>query len=236
MLINNSRLRVNLAMLKLAARTLGDIKDDVVFLGGCTTALFITDLGAPDVRPTLDVDCIVNLVSLGDYYRLEERLVKQGLKKSINDDVICRWHYGDLVLDIMPTNEKILGFGNSWYKDAIKHSVIHHLNEDLSIKVVSAPYFLATKFEAFRARGKNDYLSSHDFEDIMMVIDGRAELFDEINNADYELQQYLTKIFIKMLDSQQFHLAIPGHFNYGALTDDRIQIVLDRIEKIAALV
>ena len=63
MIKNNHRANINLAMLEKAAEKLGDIVDEVVFLGGCTTCLFITDVAAPDVRPTLDVDCIVNAIS-----------------------------------------------------------------------------------------------------------------------------------------------------------------------------
>lgn len=41
----------------LVATKLGDMRNDVVFLSGCTPGLFITDPEFPDVRYTLDVDC-----------------------------------------------------------------------------------------------------------------------------------------------------------------------------------
>lgn len=43
----------------------------------------------------------------------------------------------------------------------------------------AAPYFCATKLEAFGGRGKNDYLASHDLEDLITVVDGRPELLED---------------------------------------------------------
>src|SRR5579862_7397230 len=139
----------NLRMLEFVATKLGEIRDDVVFLGGCTTGLFITDPEFPDVRYTLDVDCIVDVISLNQYHQLEKKLTKQGFKRSLTESVICRWFYDDVILDVMPTDEKILGFSNRWYKNAIEYAVNYNLLYDLQIKIITAPYFLATKLEAF---------------------------------------------------------------------------------------
>jgi len=40
----------NLAMLEIVARKLGELNDEVVYLGGCSTALFINDPLSLDVR------------------------------------------------------------------------------------------------------------------------------------------------------------------------------------------
>jgi hypothetical protein len=102
----------NLAMLEFIARKLGKLKDEFVFLGGCTIALLITDTAAPDVRYTIDVDCIVDVLSLTQYHKLERELQRQGFKRSLLEEVICRWHCEDVILDVVPTDEKILGFSN----------------------------------------------------------------------------------------------------------------------------
>lgn len=234
-MMKNKGLRAssNLAMLEFVARKLGKLNDDVVFLGGCATTLFITDPLSLDVRPTLDVDCIIDVISLGKYHQFGEKLKEQGFKQLIDDDVICRWHYNDIILDVMPTNEKILGFSNHWYKEAIKHATTHQIAEDLSIKSVTAPYFLATKIEAFKTRGNNDFLGSHDFEDIITVINGRAEITAEIASVSSQLKICLKEIFTQIFGSEQFHAALPGHLNDGPVTQQRVQIVLKRIKKIA---
>ena len=220
------------AMIKCVARQLGDLREEFVFLGGCSAALFITDPASPDVRSTIDVDCIVDVLSLSAYYQIEEKLTQRGFQKSPNDNVICRWHYDDLILDVMPTEEKILGFSNRWYKEAIANFTIHQLDEDIVIRSVTAPYFLGTKLEAFKARGRSDFIDSHDFEDIIAVIDGRIELIEEVKSTSSTLRTYLSDIFSKMLLNDDFHTALPGHLNYGTVTRDRAQIVLQRIKAI----
>lgn len=233
MLGNNNVKLANLKMLEFVATKLGDIRNDVVFLGGCTTGLFISDPLVPDVRYTLDVDCIVDVISRNQYYQLEKKLNKQGFKKSITEDVICRWFYDDVILDVMPTDETILGFGNRWYKQAIASSNLYLLAESLEIRVVTAPYFLATKFEAFKTRGKMDFYASHDFEDIVSVLDGRLEIVDEIKNCDSILQEYLINSLREIMLSPSFKGAIPGHFaQYGSIANDRIELLEQKLTSI----
>ena len=232
MLDNNVKL-ANLRMLEFVATKLGDIRNDVVFLGGCTTGLFLSDPLVPDVRYTLDVDCIVDVISRNQYYQLEKKLNKQGFKKSITEDVICRWFYDDVILDVMPTDETILGFGNRWYKQAIELSNLYSLTENLEIRVVTAPYFLATKFEAFKTRGKMDFYASHDFEDIVSVLDGRIEIVDEIKKSDATLQEYLINALREIMISPSFKGAIPGHFaQYGSIANDRIELLEQKLTSI----
>ena len=220
-------------MLEIVARTLGTLNDKVVYLGGCTTALFINDPLSLDVRPTLDVDCIIDVISLGQYYEFEEQLKEKGFYRSINDDVICRWHFDEIILDVMPTDETILGWGNFWYKEAIQHSVDHKIAEDLIIKSVTAPYFLATKIEAFKSRGNNDFLGSHDFEDIITVIAGCVEIANEVHNASDNLKFHLKSAFGDLLNNDQFVQSLPGHVSDGPVTSQRVQTVIERIKQIS---
>jgi len=223
----------NLAMLEFVARKLEDLKDEFVFVGGCTTTLFITE-PIPDVRQTDDVDCIVDVISRRKYYQLEKKLREKGFE---NGDITCRWHYEDIQLDIMPTNKEILSFSNDWYKPAMENSISHQIADDLSIRVITAPYFLATKLEAFKGRGKNDFLGSHDIEDIVTVIDGRAELLEEIRMSNEKLKKYLAEKISILLEKDDFRFSLAGHLNYyRSTTDSRVQIVLDRLEKIVQII
>lgn len=234
--MNSRKLRAksNLEMLEIVAKRLGALNEEVVFLGGCATALLISDPLSLDVRPTLDVDCIIDVISLGQYHKFENELIKRGFKKSMEDDVICRWHYEEIILDVMPTDEKILGFGNPWYKESLVNAVAHQISSDLIVKSIMAPYFIATKIEAFRTRGNNDLLGSHDFEDIITVIAGRAEIADEMILTSDKLILHLKQFFEELLKDDQFEHILPGHLNDGslALTMQRVQIVKSRIKKI----
>src|SRR5580693_2299199 len=158
----------NLDLLIEAARLLKPLLGELVFVGGSTTALLVTDKAAAQVRPTYDVDAIAEISSYAAYADFSERLRQCGFTEDASEGVpICRWRQKKTILDVMPLDEKILGFSNRWYKPALDSAVVHKLEPDLPIRVVTAVYFCATKLEAFAGRGKHDYQSSHDLEDLM---------------------------------------------------------------------
>lgn len=71
----------NLESLAEAARLLQPVIGELVFVGGCVTALLITDKAAADVRPTLDVDAIAEITSYADYTEFSEKLASLDLPK-----------------------------------------------------------------------------------------------------------------------------------------------------------
>src|SRR3954452_6064608 len=101
---------MSIALLELAGAALDDLLDEVVFVGGATVELWITDPAAPAPRPTKDVDVIVEVASRARFHQFEERLRRHGFREDTESGVICRWHQGELVLDVMPTDASILGF------------------------------------------------------------------------------------------------------------------------------
>ncbi len=225
----------NLAKLVTVAERLGPLLHKVVFAGGCATGLLVTDEAVPDVRATVDVDMIIDVISRADYHRIEKKLRELGFSQPIDDDtqIICRWEIDDIKVDIMPTDESILGFSNRWYSDAIKTAQEIQLGDKLRVKLLTAPYFLATKLEAFRGRGKGDYLASHDMEDIITIIDGRPELIDEIRASSHVLRKYLATEFTKEMGSDDFREAIPGHLLPDESSQARLSIIIQRLEQIA---
>ncbi|MCG2741074.1 MAG: hypothetical protein L6300_12695 [Syntrophaceae bacterium] len=71
---------INIRMIIHVAKHLGDLRDKVVFVGGCATGMFITDPAMPEVRATQDVDVIVEVTSRMEYHRLEAELRSKGFK------------------------------------------------------------------------------------------------------------------------------------------------------------
>jgi hypothetical protein len=218
--------------LQRAAQRLDELNEKLVYLGGCATALFINDPNLLDVRPTMDVDCIVNVISLSEYYEFGSQLKRKGFKEFTDNDVICRWHCDGIILDVMPTEEKILGFTNSWFKEALEHAVKHEIADNLLINSLTAPYFLATKMEAFKTRGNKDLLGSSDYEDLITVIAGRTTIPQEVAEASPELKKSLRKDFEYLLRNDQFEPTLPGHINEGPVTMERVQVVKNRIREI----
>ncbi|KAF0231767.1 MAG: hypothetical protein FD177_2707 [Desulfovibrionaceae bacterium] len=222
----------NIDNLLAAARLLGDLTSEVVFVGGAATALLLTDSAAPDVRPTLDVDVIVEVASRSSYHRFQERLRERGFSEALDEEVICRWKHGEIILDVMPTDESILGFSNPWYLPAISHSQDLAI-EDVHLRVISAPYFLGTKVAAFFGRGKGDYMASHDLEDIVIVLDGRPEIVQEVLEAPEDLRRYLGSTFAAWLALDDFLDGLPGLLLPDPGSQARVPVILDRMRRIS---
>ena len=223
----------NAQMLAAAVEKLVPLLDRIVFVGGCATGLLITDPGASPVRPTLDVDAIIDLASYAQFADLENRLQDLGFQPSHAEGApICRWTHQDLVLDLMPTDSSILGFSNRWYHTALQNSETARIGTH-KIRLITAPYFLATKLEALHGRGQHDYRLSRDLEDIVTVIDGRPEIVNEVQETEDRLRQYLSDELSTLLADRNFMEALPGHLLPDAASQQRLRIVLHRIEQIA---
>lgn len=224
----------NLELLTGVAQLLRPILSDLVFVGGCTAALLITDRAAAEVRPTYDVDSIAKITSYAEYEKFSERLRRLGFLADESEGApICRWAHGEFRLDVMPIDEKILGFSNRWYKPAMENAQTVRLTKNLSIRVITAPLFLGTKLEAFKGRGKNDLFASHDLEDIIAVIDGRPSLLDEVLHAPEELRVYLAAEIQNLLGRQDFMDALPGYLLPDSASQARLGILLKTLKTIA---
>jgi len=223
----------SLDMIAAVARQLGALREEVVFLGGATLDFQVTDavVKAMGLRATIDIDIVVEVSSRADYYRLRDRLIAARFSEDTLDGVMCRWiGDGGFKVDVMPSEPTVLGFANRWYRPAIERAVRHEI-EGLGIRVISAPYFLATKIEAFRSRGRSDYVASVDLEDFVTVVDGRSTIAEEVAAAAGDLRDYLVGEISNLVlhDAGLFLDALPGHLR-GDI--GREQLLLDRLERI----
>jgi len=165
----------NRERLKVVAKSLGDLCDQVVFLGGATVDLYTTSPAAPSPRPTLDVDCIVEVTSVMQLHELEEKLRSRGFENDQSKGApICRWICQEIKVDVMPTRAEVLGFTNEWYEEGFRHSQRLSLDDEAEVKILELPYFLATKVAALYNRGMTDLRTSADFEDMVYILRNRA--------------------------------------------------------------
>ena len=227
----------NRRLLLSAARLLKPLLDELVFVGGCATGLLITDHAAASVRQTFDVDAIAEIVSYSAYVEFGDRLRQAGFAEDASEGApVCRWKCGSVLLDIMPLDQTILGFSNRWYREAMNAAEALTLEPALRIRHITAPYFLATKLEAFNGRGGRDFFSSHDLEDLLSVIDGRPEPSEEVRATRADLRDYLALAFTGFLRDNRFIDALPGHMlpdAANAASQSRIPVLLKRIDELA---
>ena len=200
----------NRALFEAVIRLLRPVLDDLVFVGGCTTGLFLTDPAARGIRRTTDVDAIVDVTSYAKYASLAERLRALGLAEDTTPGApLCRWRRADMIVDVMPTDVSVLGFSNRWYPAAIITAQMRRIAGH-NVRIVTPPLFIATKLEAFHGRGANDVFASHDLEDIVTLVDGRPEIVQEVRGADPAVRAYLAVEIRALLDNADFLEALPG--------------------------
>lgn len=223
----------NLPILTLIAQTLGALCESLVFVGGCATGLLLSTPRAQAIRVTQDVDVVVHAVSAADFHAMEKAVESRGFKHDLSPEApICRWVFKGVALDLMPSQPGILGFHNRWYPLAIETATQLKLPNGMLIRLITAPVFVATKFEAFHGRGGNDYLASHDLEDIITVIDGRPELTQEIDQVETELGDYLAAEINGLLEDHNFLMALPGHLPGDAASQARLPELIRRLRAI----
>lgn len=228
----------NIEMLEVVAKALGeDLCQEVAFVGGCTTALMLTDeFSLEEVRYTDDVDLVVHLTGYAQWQQLVEQLKQKGFKQSQQDEVICRLRLGELKVDFMPADAEtadLLGCNNRWFKDGLASAQWHELPSGRRIRLFSPPYFLGSKLEAYAGRGAQNPLGSQDLEDILNVVNGREELLNEVATADPELRSYLSQTLTELLGNNDF-----GYLVQDAARgeSEREQIIWQRLRHITQVI
>ncbi|HJW17093.1 MAG TPA: hypothetical protein VJ499_08230 [Flavisolibacter sp.] len=216
----------NRVRIKTVARTLQQLNENVVFVGGATVSLYV-DEGSGEARPTDDVDVIVELANYGGYAELEHRLRSVGFVNDVSSGVICRYTIKGVIVDIMPTDPKVIGFSNTWYPEGYAKAIDYEI-DDLTIKIFSLPYFIASKIEAFKGRGMKDYRFSSDFEDIVYVMGNCNDFFVYLQKSEKEVKKYLKKEYGDMLADADFEEGLAGHLDPHS--------VMDQLPRIKALI
>jgi predicted nucleotidyltransferase len=226
-----SLISVQKLMLTEVAIALGDeLLKDVVFVGGCSTGLLVTDeFTKEQIRYTDDVDLIVDVVGYPAWIVLQEQLGRHGFTIDMGEEVICRMLLGELKVDFMPIDSGVLGFTNRWYKDAVTYAQDFVLNEQITIKLISPEYFVATKLEAYLGRGKGDALASHDIEDLLNIFDGRQAINAEVKSSSTELQHYISTQLSALLEDENFEYAIQSLTNGDAAREN---LIFERIQSL----
>ena len=223
----------NLEMLQIVANGLGDLREEIVFVGGAVAELYADDPASSDIRPTQDVDCTIELSSYGEQTKLDEELRAKGFANDTSPGApICRWIFQDIKVDVIPTHEDILGFNNQWYPGGAGNKIPKTLPDGTEIFVFSPEYYLAAKFEAHNDRGGNDLRQSHDFEDIIYILDNCTSILEDIRNADEDVKKYLKDECNSLLGNNGLSEGIESALPYGS-DSVRVEMILTLITDIS---
>jgi hypothetical protein len=227
----------NRALLTEMAQALKPLLNRLVFVGGCAVDLLVDDNAADNIRITGDVDVIAEITSISEYYLLIEELRSLGFSEVIPTESspapICRLSYRNMLLDVMPTDDSVLGFSNIWYLPAVKNSTQVELEKELTIRVITPAYFIATKLVAFRGRGEGDYYC-HDMEDIITIFNGKSTIVSDIECSDSDVRRFISDEFSKLIKDINFKFTcIAGHLSRE--DKRRVDLVYERIRSVAVI-
>ena len=224
---------INIKVIEKVANALGDLNEDVIYVGGAIVSFYITDMGADQPRPTKDIDISVQISTYSEMDRLREQLATKGIFPASDQNVIYRYQFEDILIDFIPFEETLLGPTNSWLKPGFPFAYKVQAGEK-RIKILPVSYFLATKFEAFKSRGKNDPFMSHDFEDIIYVLDNNIEVVEIIKSADENLIQFMKEMADFILNHRSKNDVISGHIN-PFTNAERTPMVIEKLKQIQSI-
>ena len=221
---------INKIATKTIAKALGELNERVIYVGGAVVSLYIDDLSAEDVRPTKDIDISMEIASIGELETLRELLIQKGFYQTAEDDVICRFRYKDIKVDVMATKEIGWAPANVWFAKGFDTAFTIDL-EGIEIKILPLPYFLTTKFSAFYERGGTDPRTSHDFDDIVYILNHTSNVKELIESSEKEVQQFLKEAFLKIVADDLLQEAILGNLFYEYQTE-RFEKIIRTLKEI----
>lgn len=211
------------------ASALGELNEKSAFVGGAIVGLYVDDPAADELRPTKDIDIAFEIVTLGRLEKIRQLLATKGFYPDPEENVVCRFVYKGILVDVMSTKEIGWAPANSWFRKGFEHLETISLDEHTSIHILPLAYFLASKFEASHNRGK-DPRTSHDLEDIIYVLDNRINLVDVILSAPDHVLTQLQSEFATLL-MPEMEEAIMGHMNPFS-RKDRFPLLIGKLQAI----
>mgnify|MGYP001552511478 CR=1 FL=1 len=218
----------NLTRIKAISNLLGPLRKDIVFVGGAVLSVY-ADYASPEVRPTDDVDVVIEIWSYAEYARLDEKLRRIGFVNDRESGIICRYSIQGIIVDILPTEGSVLNFSNRWYPDGHQNAVDYEIDPQHRIKIFPAPYFLASKLEAFNDRGNQDGRTSSDFEDIVFLLEQRSSIWEEIIQSPPKVRKYIREEFQKLLANQYLEEWIESHLDF--LSPPSTPLILSKMKE-----
>jgi hypothetical protein len=219
---------INRGVIKKIAHALGELNEQVIYVGGATVGLYINDPAADDIRPTKDVDISLSIATIGELEQIRGELNAKGFIQTAEEEVICRFRYEDVKVDVMNTTTIGWAPANPWFAPGFSNRLSVDIDGQ-SIFIIPLPFFLATKFAAFNSRGKNEPRTSHDFEDIVYVIDNTTDFHLQILSATNDVKLFLKNEFESMLHDKLKQEAILGNLFYDG-REKRFAMIMEKLQ------
>ena len=219
---------INLKTIKQVAEALGNLNNQVIYVGGATVSLYADDKAAEDIRPTKDIDISLKIASLAHLEEIRELLIQKGFKQTTDLKVICRFKLDGILVDVMATKPIGWAPANLWFEPGFDNLQKVDVNGTI-IQIMPVSYFLASKFEAHNQRGGLDPRTSQDFEDIVYILDNNTNWHNSIPQENSKVVAYLKEQLATILKSTKLQEAILGNLSYET-QEARYQMMIRKIK------
>lgn len=226
------RLRARLS--RFLALVHDEDRASLTIVGGTAPALYELPR-AVTVRPTVDIDVVIEAGTFMAWRQFVDKLEALGFRHQPDEEApICRYRLDDLLVDVMPTEERAIGFGNRWYAEAVAHRVAAAGGVD--VHVISPLYFVATKLDAWPAeeRSGGDPIVSHDVEDIVAVLRGVDGLLDEVRAGTDVVHEEVRAGLREIFGDDDGREVLAAHLEGDAATQATVPELLRRIQEAIA--
>jgi hypothetical protein len=221
----------NVELLSVVAQSLEELVSECYFVGGAVNSLYATRSISEMARSTIDVDFVIDIKGYRKYAGFSEKLREKGFNEMVDSKILCRWNIKGIIVDVMPTDEKILGFSNRWYKVGIAKSVKERLPNGIEINIFTAPYYLASKLEALKGRGI-DYRYSKDFEDIIFLFRSRPEIIEEVQSSSSDLISYMNKELTALISNKSLNEYIYCQFSNSTEGEMYVPLIIEMFRRL----
>ncbi len=204
---------LNVQRLEIVVAALGSLAESMVFTGGAVVELYGQTKARLAPRVTRDIDSIVAAATRSDYQKIEAELHALGFVNAGLAGVpgpTCRYVLGDILFDVMPDTETILGFSNRWFHHALENPFRFELPSGRAVRLATFTRFLAIKFETFFARATGDIRGSHDLEDLVRLLLMRSDPVAEVRDDTAEVRDFVCECARSLLAREIAREALKG--------------------------
>lgn len=206
------------------------------FVGGAIVNLLLDDPAFAPARVTDDVDLILGIAAHVRYSTVEEQMRAMKFDHDMSENAPqCRWLLDKLKVDVMPTDGSALGLNTHLFAEALTTVAEQTVRADIKLKLVSPAAFIALKLVAFADRGKKDYHGSHDLEDLLTVMDGRAAIVAEVDATVPALRTYIRDSLRSLNEVRDFQDSLAGVLPSDDASQARLPLLHRKLQEIAAL-
>ncbi|MCC5846017.1 MAG: hypothetical protein JJU05_17350 [Verrucomicrobia bacterium] len=206
-----------------------------MFTGGAVVPLFLDQPELVMIRPTKDVDVVIQAASILAYQEIESHLQLAGWRHDTSRNAPrCRWIHQNVLVDILSSSPVPGEFSSPWFDLGIQKAWSFPADGQ-NVPVVPATVFLASKLDAFWDRGHRDPWASHDLEDVITVVDGRESLVDEVKNEDTSLRSALAQSFTRLHAAFDLNHLLPGFLPSDPGSQQRLPKLTRKLQILCSL-